>query len=53
MAKNQLIQALAVYDTKQCKDDMALLLVSKVFEVAIEYAWRDLKYRVEDEGLVQ
>jgi len=26
-------------------------LVAKAFEVAVEYGWKDLKRRVEDEGL--
>lgn len=33
------------------KDALAFMAVSKAFEVAVEYGWRELKRRVEDEGL--
>ncbi len=33
------------------EQEIAFLAVSKAFEVAIEYAWRELKRRVESEGL--
>ncbi|MFH0799505.1 MAG: nucleotidyltransferase substrate binding protein [Pseudomonadota bacterium] len=45
-----LVDALAIYD-KNASDELAFLTVSKAFEVLVEYGWRELKRRVEDEGL--
>lgn len=42
--------ALAIYD-KDASDELAFLTVAKAFEVLVEYGWRELKRRVEDEGL--
>lgn len=41
--------ALKQYDSK--KSDLNFLTVAKAFEVVIEYAWRELKRLVEDQGL--
>ena len=38
-------------NVKDDKKDIAFLSVAKAFEVSVEYAWRELKNRVEDEGL--
>lgn len=36
---------------KETDKDVAFLSVAKAFEVAVEYAWRDLQKRIEEEGL--
>ena len=44
--------ALEHYDTgPQQSRRLAFLALSKAFEVAVEYAWKAIKKRVEDEGL--
>lgn len=42
--------ALAIYD-KNTGDELAFLTVAKAFEMLVEYGWRELKRRAEDEGL--
>lgn len=32
-------------------DELQFLALSKAFEIAVEYSWKELKRRVEDEGL--
>lgn len=36
---------------KNKNEELAFLSVAKAFEVAVEYAWREMKAKVEDEGL--
>ena len=36
---------------KESDRDVAFLSVAKAFEVAVEYAWRDLQQKIESEGL--
>jgi len=43
--------ALKLYDERAKGDPLPFLTVSKAFEVAVEYGWRNLKSKVEDEGL--
>ncbi|MCP5464205.1 MAG: nucleotidyltransferase substrate binding protein [Deltaproteobacteria bacterium] len=38
-------------ETGQAKEDIKFLAISKAFEVAVEYAWKALKAKVEDEGV--
>jgi len=47
----QLALAIKAYESSDKDDRLPFLALSKAFEVAIEYAWRELKIRVEDEGL--
>jgi nucleotidyltransferase substrate binding protein (TIGR01987 family) len=44
-------EALEFYDHAEAKDDIKFLALSKAFEVAVEYSWKELKDRVEAEGL--
>lgn len=48
-AERYLKQAMAQYD--QAPDHLKFLALSKTFEICIEYVWKELKFRVEDEGL--
>lgn len=48
-ASKKLEQALAQYQAQ--KSELNFLTVTKAFEIAIEYAWREIKYIVEDQGL--
>lgn len=48
-AVDHLKEALAQYRRK--KTELHFLTVSKAFEVLIEYAWKELKRQVEEEGL--
>lgn len=51
-AYGHLEKALALYAKATEEDrELAFLTVSKAFEVLVEYAWKDLKRRIEDEGL--
>lgn len=43
--------AISHYRKREKGDPLPLLAMTKAFEVAVEYAWRHLKKRVEDEGL--
>ena len=43
--------ALVSYRAREEDDPLPLLAVTKAFEVAVEYAWRAMKGRVEEEGL--
>lgn len=43
--------ALEFYEQGDASDDIKFLAVSKAFEVAVEYGWKELKLRVEGEGL--
>ncbi len=48
-ARAQLIAAIAQYDG--APTDLAFLTVVKAFEVCMEYVWRELKRRIESDGL--
>jgi len=50
-ALGNLSSAIAGYQKRVKDDPLPLLALTKAFEVAVEYAWRSLKKRVEDEGL--
>lgn len=50
-ALEHLREALEFYDGDGKQGDVAFLAVAKAFEVAVEYAWKELKKRVENEGL--
>lgn len=51
-AREMLEKALAVYGHDEKLDNkLQFLLITKAFEVLIEYGWKELKRRVEDEGL--
>lgn len=47
----QLQTAITAYKRSDGDEQMEFLALSKAFEVAVEHAWRELKMRVEDEGL--
>jgi len=47
----QLEEVLNKYDATPEKVRSDFLAAVKAFEIAVEYGWRDLKFRVEDEGL--
>lgn len=47
----QLKSALEFYDSNLKEPYMCFLAVSKAFEVATEHAWKELKQRVEAEGV--
>ncbi|EKD52375.1 MAG: hypothetical protein ACD_62C00043G0005 [uncultured bacterium] len=49
---NNLKSAVRFYekDTK-APDEIRFIALSKAFEVCVEYAWKELKTRVEEEGL--
>lgn len=47
----QLQSALEFYDADPKEHCMRFLAVSKAFEVATEHAWKELKQRVEAEGV--
>lgn len=54
--KNKLPKAMdnlgaALQDYEKEKTELRFLTVSKTFEIAVEYGWRALKERVEDQGL--
>ena len=44
-------EALTLYDKRASNDELSFLTLSKAFEVLVEYGWRELKRRVEGEGL--
>ncbi len=48
-AIKNLEDALKIYQRE--KTDLNFLTVSKAFETVVEYAWRELKRKVEDQGL--
>jgi len=48
-ATKHLEEALSQY--KSNPSDLNFLTVSKAFEVLVEYAWRELKEEIEDQGL--
>lgn len=50
-ALTNLDEALKLYDRRAKDDPLPFLTATKAFEVAVEYGWRELKARVEDEGL--
>ena len=50
-ALGNLSMALEGYRTRDKDDPLPLLAATKAFEVAVEYAWRLMKKRVEEEGL--
>lgn len=43
--------AIRSYENKENDPEIQFLAVSKAFEVSVEYAWRELKFLAEDEGL--
>ena len=50
-AQDNLRQAIRLYEEGKLEEDLAFLMMAKAFEVLVEYAWKDLKRQVEDEGL--
>ncbi len=50
-ALDNLDAALQLYSDRQKGNDLPFLTVCKALEVAFEYIWRELKSRVEVEGL--
>jgi uncharacterized protein YutE (UPF0331/DUF86 family) len=44
-------EALQAFERRRKGDVLPLLALTKAFEVAVESGWRELKRRVEDEGL--
>jgi len=48
---SQLEQAILFYRDKKSPEEMRYLAVSKAFEIAVEYAWKELKRLVEEEGI--
>lgn len=50
-AKEHLELALAAYKVKKPDSPLEFLTVAKAFEVLFKYTWKDLKYRVESDGL--
>jgi len=44
-------KSLKYYESKEGDSDLKFLTLSKSFEVLVEYGWKFLKERVEDEGL--
>ena len=50
-ASSHLERALALYRAQGKDSDLFFLTVAKAFEVLVEYCWKDLKGRVQDEGL--
>lgn len=47
----QLGGAMKFYDAKSEDHHLQFLAVSKAFEIAVEYAWKELKRKVEEEGV--
>lgn len=47
----QLELAIKAYERSDKEGQLEFLALSKAFEIAVEYAWRTLKMRVEDDGL--
>lgn len=43
--------AIRAYEKRRKADPLPRLALTKAFEVAVEYGWRELKRRAEDEGL--
>lgn len=50
-ARGQLERALHIYRNNIIEKELAFLTVVKAYEVLIEYCWKELKRRVEEEGL--
>jgi len=50
-ALKRLQSAIKAYKEANEDNDLEFMALVKAFEVAIEYAWRELKIKVEDEGL--
>ncbi len=48
-AVGHLEEAMKLYEKD--KSELCFLTLAKTFETVLEYAWRDLKRRVEDQGL--
>ena len=44
-------EAVKAYRTADKKGGLPFLTLTKAFEIAIEYSWRELKMRVENDGL--
>jgi nucleotidyltransferase substrate binding protein (TIGR01987 family) len=47
----RLEQALAAYHESKKNNDLPFMTVCKAMEILVEYAWRELKKRVEQDGL--
>ena len=47
----QLKEAIQAYRTSKGESELPFLALSKAFEIAVEYTWRELKVRVENDGL--
>lgn len=45
-------KALLQYGKRKKDDDLPFLTVAKAAEVLVEYAWKELKHRVEEEGFL-
>ena len=50
-SKKNLIQALKAYDNRSKDDELPFLTVCKSLEVLFEYVCKELKNKVEEEGL--
>jgi nucleotidyltransferase substrate binding protein (TIGR01987 family) len=50
-ALDTLQKAISYHAQESQHQDLSFLSVAKAFEVAVEYAWRELKQRVQEEGL--
>lgn len=50
-ARKNLQAALEDYKTGGARGDLPFLTLAKTLEVLTEYVWKDLKQRVEDQGL--
>jgi uncharacterized protein YutE (UPF0331/DUF86 family) len=46
-----LTEALSLKESTDLTEDLKFLMIVKAFEVCLEYTWKALKYRVEEEGL--
>ena len=44
-------EGLRAYERRRKGDALPRLALTKAFEVAVEYGWRELKRKAEDEGL--
>ena len=50
-ALDTLQKAILHHEQEDQHQDLSFLSVAKAFEIAVEYAWRELKKRVQEEGL--
>ena len=51
LALKHLEDAIKIYAKQKSKKEIYFLAVAKAFEIAVEYAWKEIKRVVEDEGL--